>query len=278
MWVTVQAAAPAAGSSVVSTSPFPSVATHRDEGPHESVVSGCGIVLLDQVWTPLAGVLETNMVVPEVAMHSDAEGQEIAVSPVVLLISLAVQADDPARGLVDVRTLPALSIAAHSNMLGHEMPTSGACDWFVVTSLSIGVIDQLDVPPAGLVEVTALPALSTATHIWLDGHDMPAMMLLGSIRAACHPDPCTGLVEVSTFVSPSTAAHRVADGHDTAPARDRPEVAPSGSTGCTVHDAGSSGRVEVRVFPAQSTATHQVDGHEIPTGPLAPSICSTFQV
>lgn len=85
---------------------------------------------------------------------------------------LAVQvaddpAGDPALGLVDVTTFPAVSPATHSADDGHDTPYS---ELGASTGLAVQIADDpAGVPALGSVEVTTLPALSTATHSDPDG-------------------------------------------------------------------------------------------------------------
>jgi hypothetical protein len=214
------------------------------------------------------GDFESIIVEPPTAMQSDIDGHEIAVSGVVPAAAVVFQAAGPPAGLVEVRTFPASSTAAHSDADGHEMSSSVGWAPLVVTSLSIRLAVQPEGPTPGSVEVTALPAPSTATHSDADGHDTDASDWPGSTVAAVHVVAFRGLVEVSTRASPSTAAQNRAEGHDTAPGPPLAEL----STARIVQLDGVVGWFEVRTLPAVSTATHQLDGHTIAVPPFEPSI------
>jgi hypothetical protein len=67
-------------------------------------------------------------------------------------------------GLADVITSPAVSIATHRLLVGHEIARKG-----LVPSILVTV--QAGAPPVGLVETATLPLSSTATHRLLEGHD-----------------------------------------------------------------------------------------------------------
>src|SRR5947208_734775 len=75
---------------------------------------------------------------------------------------------------------------------------------------------QAPAPPVGLVELTTLPPLSTATQSDVDGHEMPLIPLLPSTLVTVQaPAPPVGLVEVTTLPTLSTATQSDVDGHET---------------------------------------------------------------
>jgi hypothetical protein len=92
-------------------------------------------------------------------------------------------------------------------------------------SVSTFVTLQALPPPVGFVELTTFPALSTATHSDVEGHDTPLSapghcaveVQLGSTEVTVHAlvSP-VGSVEVSTLPAVSTATHNDCDGHETA--------------------------------------------------------------
>jgi hypothetical protein len=70
------------------------------------------------------------------------------------------------------------------------------------------VIVHASRPPVGLVEVTALPTSSTATHNETDGHDTPVSAFRGlkGVLMVCHAvNPCELTDTESTRHGPSDA-------------------------------------------------------------------------
>src|SRR5450756_1420219 len=94
---------------------------------------------------------------------------------------------------------------------------------------------QAPAPPVGLLEVTTLPAKSTATQRPLLGQDTPRRTLEPStwvtVQAAAPP---VGLLEVTTLALPSTATQRPLLGQDT-----RRRLMPSTRTGAA-HVSGGA--------------------------------------
>jgi hypothetical protein len=77
-----------------------------------------------------------------------------------------VQALVPPAGSVAWRTSPSISVAKHSETVGHETPVS----WLL---RSMSAVDQAAAPPVGLVEtVTAPVGNPVATQRFADGHVM----------------------------------------------------------------------------------------------------------
>jgi hypothetical protein len=107
-------------------------------------------------------------------------------------------------------TLPFRSTATQESLDGeHETP-------LICTAPSMSSGTQLDAGPVGSVETKAWPALSTATHSVVDGHDTPSKRFestdIGADQAAAPP---TGSVETVTSPALSTATQRVEEGHET---------------------------------------------------------------
>jgi hypothetical protein len=75
-----------------------------------------------------------------------------------------VQATAPPVGLLEVTTLPPVSVAKQRPMLGHVTP-------YRELEASTGVTVQVAAPPVGLREVTTLPLPSVATQRTLLGQD-----------------------------------------------------------------------------------------------------------
>src|SRR5690348_12098104 len=84
------------------------------------------------------------------------------------------QAPAPPVGSVVLNTLPAPSIATHSDAEGHE--TDRKPDFSSVSSTAF----QVPAPPAGFVELRTWPLLSTATHSEVDAQEMPLSTAPGS--------------------------------------------------------------------------------------------------
>jgi hypothetical protein len=75
---------------------------------------------------------------------------------------------------------------------------------------------QAAAPPSGLLEVTPLPAASTATQKLLLGQDTPFSEMAPSTPAAFHPAaPPFGLPEVNTLPPLSVPTQRVVLVHET---------------------------------------------------------------
>jgi hypothetical protein len=116
---------------------------------------------------------------------------------------------------------------------------------------------QAEAPPVGLLEVTTLPTLSTATHSDELAHEIASSLFPGStwvtFQAAVPP---VGSLEVTTSPDPSPATHSVADGHDTV-------VRSAPSIGSAVHAyCPAVGSVEVSRIPPLTTAQNELDTHE----------------
>jgi len=119
--------------------------------------------------------------------------------------------------------------------------------------LSIRATRHAEAPSVGLVEVTAFPTLSTATHNRVDGHDRPAMTLAPSTLTAVHLlEPPAGFVDVITFAD-EAATHREAAGHDTA-------VGPCAPIRSGDHLNGVDAQAEVLPHSASATATTSTGG------------------
>src|ERR1700722_20858979 len=106
----------------------------------------------------------------------------------------ADQAATPPVGSVEVRTLPAQSVATQKEAVGHEMPLRP----YELESTPVAAI-QAAAPPVGSVEVTMSPALSTTTHSVIDGHEMFASAAVGSAPSTMLQDPAwLGFVDTTT--------------------------------------------------------------------------------
>src|SRR5947209_6580797 len=80
---------------------------------------------------------------------------------------------------------------------------------------STRVTFQAAAPLAGWMEVSTLPAWSTATHSDNDGHEIPTRFCPPSTFLTAQADaPPAGSVEVTTSPALSTATQSDADGHD----------------------------------------------------------------
>ena len=86
----------------------------------------------------------------------------------------------------------------------------------LVTMESAWARIHAEAPPVGLLDVTAPPAESTATHSDTDEQETPLRRVVPSTWATCHAEvPPVALVELSTFPPESTATHNDTDAHDT---------------------------------------------------------------
>jgi hypothetical protein len=78
------------------------------------------------------------------------------------------------------------------------------------------VVVHAPAPPVGLVDTTALPSKSTATHNAADGQVIavkpPSLSAFAAVQVG---DPLLGSVEVSTLPTLSTATHRAVEGQAT---------------------------------------------------------------
>ncbi len=134
-----------------------------------SRASVCELVVPDQPWTPLAGSRDVTMRRPPADTQSETDGQDTVSSEDVPLTSASVHAAAPPVGSAALSALPALSTATQRLTDGHDTSRNAACDPVDVTSGSIWLTVHASGPPGGSVEVTALPAVSTATHSDADG-------------------------------------------------------------------------------------------------------------
>ena len=143
-------------------------------------------------------------------------------------------------------------------------------------SIEAGLMVQMGVKAVGLVETTARPAPSTATHSVVDRHETPFSILVSSITLrVLHRGVASGSWVITAPPSPSTATQSVVPLHEIA-FNWWCVVPPTTSTsGCSVQvGLAAPGSVEITTPPLLSTATHSVeDGHEIPSSGLL-SICT----
>src|SRR5436305_3892434 len=130
------------------------------------------------------------------------------------------------------------------------------------------VMVQPEAPAVGFAEVSAFPAVSTATQTGRVVQDTPVSGLVESTFVIFHINrPPAALVEVRTFPARSTATHSDAEGQETAD-MGVPVMPPSTSNLRSIWTllqvrAPPVGRVEVSTSPSRSTATHsETDGHE----------------
>jgi hypothetical protein len=191
-----------------------------------------------------------------------------------------VQAGAAASAFFVVTTFPYASTAAQNVVDEHDRPVGLLLFWAMY--VSIGVASQASAPPAGLLEVSALPSNApTATHNEVDGQEIcptppPAneMSVSWSTTAVLHAGaPPVGFFDVMMSPASSVTAHKDADGQEIAAVL---EV----SMGVTVQaEEPPVGAVLVTTFPASSTAAqNEVDGHESCRRPKPPSASTVFQV
>jgi hypothetical protein len=154
-------------------------------------------------------------------------------------------------------TLPASSPATHREALAHAT--------LVIGWVSTALTAQADAAPVGLVEVTTLPEVSTATHRLEIGHEMPVRKCEPSASIFTQSEiPPAGSVETTMLPEESTPTQRnplsvEALVHEM-PVR---KVVPSTSVSDQA-DAPPVGLVEVKALPKLPTATHrEAVGHEM---------------
>ncbi len=117
----------------------------------------------------------------------------------------------PVAGVVDWKAFPAESTITHTGPGRHAT----ALSWLPLFSRLIGA-DHALAPPPGSVEVTTLPALSTAMHSVALRHVTPFRLFPASTAAVFHAAaPPVGFVDVTTLPLVSTATHSDAVGHET---------------------------------------------------------------
>jgi hypothetical protein len=270
----------------VPTLPARSTTTHSDAEVHDTPVrvgryANGGLLLsmwdVVQADDPPVGLVELmTFPSPSVTTHSDSDAHETPDRPC-WSIEATLHAAVPPVGSVEATT-SAPSVATHSEVAVHDIPTVPR-----LGSKTTGAL-QAEGPPVGSVEVSRVPAKSTATHKDVDGHETPRsgpQSAIGSPEQASSgvsvhaPAPPAGSVEVSTLFA-STATHSDVDGHETLWSAHPPEQL---STCVTVHaPAPPVGSVDVTTFPNPSTATQRdTDGQEMPvrTGVTSPSIPNT---
>lgn len=93
--------------------------------------------------------------------------------------SVAVQADAPPVGSVEVTMLPVLSTAMQRLGVGQATPFSELVPSTLATV-------QADAPRVGSVDTSALPPSSTATHKLVDGHDTASRALVSLSDVTFH--------------------------------------------------------------------------------------------
>src|SRR5271166_6748474 len=185
-------------------------------------------------------------------MHSSVDGHAMPymVVPVTLL---ALQAFAPPVGSDELRTLPRLSTAKHSEAEGQERPNS---ERVRPTGASV----HAEPPPAASVVVSSDPELTEATHKPVELHETPANLAGATgVLVTLHADaPPEGLVEVTTWPFWSTATHMTVV-HERL--RNPPlNVGPGATDHAAVPPVGFE---EVTMLASPSSATHEVvDGHE----------------
>ena len=178
---------------------------------HDTPVSQTAEMWAEIHRPPPGSVLVTTLPSVSTRAQSDAEAQEIADGPRIVGPSAftAAHVDAPPSGFVEVVTFPAESKPAHRDSEGHEisinslapsattpahMPLVGSLEtntsppeipaqnWFDGHDMpdgpenptpSLTGADHADAPPAGIVEVTTLPAWSKAMHKDSEAHVTP---------------------------------------------------------------------------------------------------------
>jgi RNase H-fold protein (predicted Holliday junction resolvase) len=128
-------------------------------------------------------------------------------------------------------------------------------------SIDVGAL-QVGVAAVGLVEITAWPRWSTATHSDAPAHETPSrpppILSIGVGRLQVGV-AAVGLVEIAASEK-STATHSDVEGHEIASGAPVRCVGEALQVGVPV-----VGSVEITPWPLSSTATHKpVDGHEMP--------------
>src|SRR6185437_13463587 len=154
--------------------------------------------------------------------------------------------------------LPEPSLATHSDATVHD---TAVMFWAGSMSAACHVV----APPVGSVEVTTLPAVSTATQsAESDVHDTPFSFVPVSIAVTVQP-PAVGVEDSIALPTPSTATQRSA-------VHEMPVIVLVPSTPATsVHEP--VGSVVVNRFPWLSPATHRFAlVHEIAVSELPLSI------
>ncbi len=114
------------------------------------------------------------------ATHSAERLHDTAVN-VPVFVNDVVCHDGMLIGLVDTRTLPASSTAAHSVTVGQETPVR-----WCTPSNGIGMDHVIGSP--GLVDTRTFPARSTATQSETEGHEIPLSGVLMSMFSEAHAE------------------------------------------------------------------------------------------
>jgi hypothetical protein len=164
MLTTVHAAGPPAAALEETTFPASSTATQLAGKMHEMPSRGWASTRKSTDQLSALGSVETRTLPPaSTATQSVREAQEMPKIVTLPSALLTCQADSPPVGFVDVRILPAPSLATQRLSLGHATPYIGIA-LFVFPALSTDAATQVPAPPAGLVEVRMFPASSAATQ------------------------------------------------------------------------------------------------------------------
>ena len=149
-----------------------------------------------QAATPPVGLVEvTTLPKLSTATHRLLLGQDTPVRKLEPSTCASFQAVAPPIGLVEVTTLPLVSTATQRTLLGQDTAVSRGPLALGPTEPSTLVTFQATAPPVGLLDETALPWSSIATHRLLLGHDTPTRLIpmidLGS-------STCTGAAQVNS--------------------------------------------------------------------------------
>jgi hypothetical protein len=219
--LTAQAVAPPAGFVDVSRWPFKPTATHTVL-VHDTVrnpVLTVGPEANVHAAVPPVGLVEVTMFAPPSrATHELVEGHETVCSPWLSPVTVvACHAALPPAGFVEMNTDEGASpTATQSEVEGHEtlhkrcVSMLATChDW---------------APEVGEVDVTTLPALSTATHREVLGQEIASSWFALSTGVTVHAAaPPVGSLEVTTLPALSTVAQKLSVGQDT-PVRKPPST------------------------------------------------------
>jgi hypothetical protein len=219
------------------------------------VMSGSSFV---HVTAPAAGSLDSHgpPLLPLSPTQSDSATHEMAwpssAGPVPTGEELAVHAAAPPLGFVEVKTMlgewdsAIAPPATHRGADVHETPRIGPVPF---TSAAV----QAPEPSLGL-ELSTLPALSTATHSDDEAHETPLMELVPSILMLLQaPEPPVGLVDVVILPMLSLTTHSGPRTHETPVTAFEPVLVSTGTSDQA--PAPPAGLVDTNASPFSSTAT-----------------------
>jgi hypothetical protein len=159
-----------------------------DGGPRASTIVADQVTGAEAAWS-VAYTLPSL----ETATHRAARLHDTAIRALVLVNRVACH-DGALVGVVDTKTLPAMSTAAHSEAVGQETAVTLLDPSTCSGSHGPGVL-------VGVVDTRTLPASSTATHSAADGHESPFSRAPEPMMPGAHNELIAAVLETSALAA-----------------------------------------------------------------------------